>query len=55
MYVTTCAYHIELLLQFLVGVVDTKLLEIVHSKHLKSVDVQYSDEGGVTRRERDKS
>lgn len=37
--------HVELLLQFLIGVVDTELLKAVHFKHLKPIDVQHPDEG----------
>ena len=37
---------VELLLQFLVGIVDAKLLKAVLLKHLKPVDVQ-DPYGGV--------
>ena len=37
-------YLIELLLQFLVGVVDTKLFETVDSKSLKPIYIQDSNE-----------
>ena len=34
----------EQLLQFLIAVVDTELLEPVHSKHFEAIDVQYTDD-----------
>ena len=36
--------HVELLLQLLVGIVDTELLEGVDLKSLKAVDVQHPNE-----------
>ena len=41
------AYHIELLLQFFVCVVNTELLKTVLLKHLKTVYIKNSDEGRV--------
>ena len=37
-------HHIELLLQLLIGIVDTELLKAVHLEHLKPIDVQYPNE-----------
>ena len=48
-------HHIELLLKLLVGIVDAELLKCVHLKHLKPIDIQYSDEGTVTGRLRGRS
>ena len=39
-------YMVELLLEFLVGVVDAELLKAVLLEHLKAIDVQDAD-GGV--------
>ena len=36
----------EQLLEFLVAVIDTELLEAVHTKHFKPVDVQHPDNCG---------
>lgn len=38
-------HHIKLLLQFLIGIVDAKLLEAVPVEHLKTIDVQHTNEG----------
>ena len=41
-------YHVELLLEFLIGIVDAELLKIVLIKYFKSVNIQHSNErGGV--------
>ena len=37
-------YHVELLLELLVGVVDAELLEAVDLERLEAVDVEHADE-----------
>lgn len=38
-------YYVELLLEFLVGIVDAKLLKRVVTENLKAVDIQNPNEG----------